>query len=148
MHFWSHFGGKVGRGGESPLGAWNSEFALGNTLFSHALLPQRGAADRRRLTATHRRPPSFGLASLRNGLLAPTNNTDGNVTIVCTHFARSVTQGQFTPSQWPGTRMGCIIALNVDSLVKAPFLPWFDWQGRYFRRVGPFQPRPEKPLKN
>ena len=50
-------------------------------------------------------------------MLAPTNNTDGNVTIVCTHFARSVTQGQFTPSQWPGTRMGCIIALNVDSLV-------------------------------
>ena len=34
--------------------------------FSHALLPQRGAADRRRLTATHRRPPSFGLASLRH----------------------------------------------------------------------------------
>ena len=32
----------------------------------HALLPQRGAADRRRLTATHRRPPSFGLASLRH----------------------------------------------------------------------------------
>ena len=50
-------------------------------------------------------------------MLAPTNNTDGNVTIVCTHFARSVTQGQFTPSQWPGTRMVCIIALNVDSLV-------------------------------
>ena len=25
--------------------------------------------------------------------------------------------------------------------------PWFDWQGRYFRRVRPFQPRPEKPFK-
>ena len=34
--------------------------------FRHALLPQRGAADRGRLTATHRRPPSFGLASLRH----------------------------------------------------------------------------------
>ena len=55
----------------------------------------------------------------RNGLLAPTNNTDGNVTIVCTHFAKSVTQGQFTPSPWPGTKMGCIIALNVDSLAAA-----------------------------
>ena len=53
----------------------------------------------------------------KNGLLAPINNTDGNVTIVCTHFARNVTQGQFTPSQWLGTRMGCIIALNVDSHV-------------------------------
>ena len=52
-------------------------------------------------------------------MLAPTNNTDGNVTIVCTHFARSVTQGQFTPSQWPGTRIRCTIALNVDSLVAA-----------------------------
>ena len=46
-------------------------------------------------------------------MLAPTNNTDGNVTIVCTHFAKSVTQGQFTPSQWPGTKMECIIALIV-----------------------------------
>ena len=52
-------------------------------------------------------------------MLAPTNNTDGNVTTVCTHFAKSVTQGQFTPSQWLGTRMECIIALNVDSLVAA-----------------------------
>ena len=43
--------------GDSPLGAWilNLPRIRLNT-FSHALLPQRGAADRRRLTATHRRP--------------------------------------------------------------------------------------------
>ena len=54
-------------GGDSPLGAWILNLPrIRLNLFSHALLPQRGAADRRRLTATHRRPPSFGLASLRH----------------------------------------------------------------------------------